>query len=56
MNVYFIGMCISMVIYIIISLVISRQVRSVDDYYVAGRRAPVLLISGTVQAFTSCNS
>lgn len=54
MNVYFIGMCISMVIYIIISLVISRQVRSVDDYYVAGRRAPVLLISGTlIASYTS---
>ena len=49
-NVYFIGMCISMVIYIVIGVVVSRRVKNVDDYYVAGRKAPTFLISGSLIA------
>ena len=56
MNIYFLGMCISMVIYVIIGMLVSRQVKSVDDYYVAGRRAPVLLISGSmIASYASCS-
>lgn len=42
MNIYFYGMCISMTIYIIIGIVVSRKVRDANDFYVAGRNAPVL--------------
>ncbi|MBR2766421.1 MAG: sodium:solute symporter family protein [Blautia sp.] len=50
MNIYFIGMCISMAIYILVSYFVSRRIKSVDDYFVAGRRAPMLLISGSLVA------
>jgi Na+/proline symporter len=54
MNIYFIGMAISMAVYLVISFFISRRIRSVDDYYVGGRRAPLLLVSGTlVASYTS---
>ena len=54
MNIYFIGMCISMVVYIIISVFVSRGVKDANDYYVAGRRAPVLLIAGSlIASYTS---
>ena len=49
-NIYFIGMCISFAIYIIAGLLISRRVRNANDFYVAGRRAPVLLIVGSIIA------
>lgn len=49
-NIYFIGMCISFVIYIIASILISRKVKSANDFYVAGRRAPLLLIVGSMIA------
>ena len=50
MNIYFLGMCFSMFVYIIIGMVVSKRVKSVDEYYVAGRRAPVFLISGSLIA------
>lgn len=50
MNMYFIGMCISMIIYIMIGVVVSQKVKNVDDYYVAGRHAPTFLISGSLIA------
>ncbi len=54
MNIYFIGMCISMVIYVLIGVFVSRGVRDANDYYVAGRRAPVLLIAGSlIASYTS---
>ena len=54
MNVYFIGMCISMVIYVLIGVFVSRGVKDANDYYVAGRRAPVLLIAGSlIASYTS---
>ena len=49
-NIYFIGMCISFVIYIFASILISRKVKSANDFYVAGRRAPLLLIVGSMIA------
>ncbi len=54
MNMYFIGMCISMIIYILISILVSRRVKDANDYYVAGRRASVFLIAGSlIASYTS---
>lgn len=54
MNIYFLGMCISMVIYVAIGIIVSRKVKDVNDFYVAGRRAPVLLIAGSmIASYTS---
>lgn len=54
MNIYLIGMCISMVVYILIGVFVSRGVKDANDYYVAGRRAPVLLIAGSlIASYTS---
>jgi len=50
MNVYIIGMIISFTIYILISLIIGRKVKTASDFYVAGRRAPILLIVGSMIA------
>lgn len=50
MNVYLIGMLISFVVYVILGLVISRTVKNANDYYVAGRNAPVFLIVGSMIA------
>jgi len=49
-DIYFIGMCISMLIYIAIGVMVSRKVKNIDDYYVAGRHAPTFLISGSLIA------
>ncbi len=54
MNIYFIGMCISIAIYVAIGIVVSRSIKGIDDYYVAGRRAPAVLIAGSlVASYTS---
>lgn len=50
MNVYLIGMIVAMVVFAAIGFVISRRIKSVEDFYVAGRRAPVLLIAGSLIA------
>ena len=50
MNVYLIGMIISMCIYIVLGLVISKQVKNVNDFFVAGRQAPTFLIVGSLVA------
>ena len=50
MNIYFIGMCISLIAYLVIGFFITKKVKNADDFYVAGRRAPVLLIAGSMIA------
>ena len=50
MNVYVIGMAISFVIYLIIGYCVSKKVKDANDFYVAGRNAPVLLIVGSMIA------
>ena len=40
MNIYFWGMCISFVVYILIGAAVSKKVKNADDYYVAGRKEP----------------
>lgn len=54
MNIYFLGMCISMAIYIMVGAWVSRKIRTTEDYYVAGRRAPAFLIAGSlIASYTS---
>lgn len=50
MNIYLIGMCISFVLYLVIGFFINRKVKDANDFYVAGRRAPVFLIVGSMIA------
>lgn len=50
MNIYLIGMIVSFVVYIALGIIISRKVKNANDYYVAGRRAPVFLIVGSMIA------
>lgn len=50
MNLYLIGILISMVIYLIVGTFAGRKVKNIDDYYVAGRRAPTILIVGSLVA------
>lgn len=50
MNIYLIGMAITMIFYIVIGAMISRKVKSVNDFYVAGRNAPTYLITGSLVA------
>ncbi len=50
MNIYFIGMCIAMVVFVGISIVISRKVKDANDFYVAGRSAPLVLVTGSMIA------
>lgn len=54
MNVYFLGMAISMLVYIIIGIIVSAKVKNANDFYVAGRQAPLLLIAGSmIASYTS---
>ena len=50
MNIYFIGMLISMVLYIVLGIIISRRVKNANDFFVAGRQAPTILIVGSLVA------
>ena len=50
MNIYFMGMLISMFIYIFLGIVISKNVKNANDFYVAGRNAPTFLIVGSLVA------
>ena len=50
MDIYTTTIAISIVIYIALGSYAGRGVKRLDDYYVAGRRAPTLLILGTLVA------
>ena len=50
MDIYTLTITISIVIYIAVGNYAGRSVKKLDDYYVAGRRAPTLLIVGTLVA------
>ncbi len=50
MNIYLIGMGITLVLYLVIGAVISRGVKDANDFYVAGRNAPAVLITGSLVA------
>lgn len=50
MNIYLLGMLVTMVLYIGIGALISRSVKDANDFYVAGRNAPAYLITGSLVA------
>ena len=50
MDIFTTTIAISILIYIVIGNYAGRGIRGLDDYYVAGRRAPTLLIVGTLVA------
>lgn len=57
MNTFLVGMIISLSIYLGVGWYAGRKVKHLDDYYVAGRNAPTLLIIGTlVASFMSTNA
>lgn len=50
MNIYLIGVIVSLLVYLLVGTIAGRKVKTIDDYYVAGRRAPTLLIVGSLVA------
>lgn len=50
MNIYLIGVVISMIVYLIVGTIAGKKVKNVDDYYVAGHNAPTILIVGSLVA------
>lgn len=50
MTIYFWGVIISLIVYLVVGLYAGRQIKDVNDYYVSGRNAPTILISGTLFA------
>ena len=50
MDIYALGIAISVVIFFAVGIYAGRSVKKLDDYFVAGRRAPTLLIVGTLVA------
>lgn len=50
MNIFFIGVIVSIIVYLVVGLYAGRQVKDVNDYYVSGRNAPTILIAGTLFA------
>lgn len=54
MSIYFIGMCVAMVVFLFISKQVSKKVKDANDFYVAGRKAPLFLIAGSmIASYTS---
>lgn len=57
MSSFLAGMIISILFYLAVGWYAGRKVKHLDDYYVAGRNAPTLLIVGTlVASFLSTNA
>ena len=48
--VYSTGVFISLAVFIVIGIYAGRRVKDINDYYVAGRKAPVILIVGSLVA------
>ena len=48
--IYLIGISITLVAYVIIGMLISRKVKTANDYFVSGRNTPTLLITGSLVA------
>jgi sodium/pantothenate symporter len=47
---YTIGVAIALVAFIVIGVIAGRNIKDTNDYYVAGRRAPIILIVGSLIA------
>jgi len=57
MNIYTITILLSVIAYVIVGNYVGRKVKGLEDYFVVGRQAPVLLIVGTlVASFLSTNT
>ena len=57
MNIFLLFLTISMLAYLFVGWYVGRKIKSLDDYYVAGRNSPTLLIIGTlVASFMSTNA
>ena len=50
MNVYTAGILVSLAVYLVVGTYAGRKVKHLEDYFVAGRRAPTFLIVGTLVA------
>ncbi len=50
MNAYAWGILVSIAIYLVVGNYAGRKVKHLDDYFVAGRQAPTLLVVGTLVA------
>ena len=50
MDIYTGAIIVSLIVYIAVGNYAGRRVKKLDDYFVAGRRAPTLLIVGTLVA------
>ena len=50
MNVYLIGTIVAIIMFVAIGVIAGKKVKDTNDYYVAGRRAPVILIVGSLIA------
>lgn len=50
MNIFLVGVIVSLFVYLAVGLWAGRKVKDVDDYYVSGRNAPTILIAGTLFA------
>ncbi len=50
MNIYAVGLLISILVYLVVGNYAGRKVKKLEDYFVAGRQAPTLLIVGTLVA------
>ena len=54
MNIYFAGMCVAILFFLGLSCLISKKVKNAEDFYVAGRKAPLILIAGSmIASYTS---
>ncbi|MCH8135856.1 MAG: sodium:solute symporter family protein, partial [Proteobacteria bacterium] len=50
MDMFTITIVISVLIFVFVGTYSGRSIKDLDDYFVAGRRAPTLLIVGTLVA------
>lgn len=50
MDVYFLGMLISMICYIILGIIVGKKLKNANDFYVADRNAPTFFIVGSIVA------
>lgn len=50
MSIFFWGVVISIIVYLVVGIWAGKQVKDVNDYYVSGRKATTILIAGTLFA------
>lgn len=50
MDIYAVGVLATFILYIVVGSLAGKNVKTTEDYYVAGRKAPTILIVGTLVA------